>query len=213
MKGKFIKGIAFIVEGITEKIFYLSLLNHFCDKNPGTCLNRMLEEDEHYFLLDRPDGQIIIKFFSNNAITQIPKAHLWFSNSCNLQIPWVVFLCYDKDSYKADVTPFNEGDWDYLIKNLRQAGANEIVNLGVCADVEDLMLQDLKGIFKYLKVPQCSIPNGSKGKIRLRKLFRMHGYVYHSGERSQSLIDSLNKDIIIQAGLVPLHLIEEYCFN
>ena len=32
MKYTFDKGIAFILEGATEKVFYLSLLNHLCKK-------------------------------------------------------------------------------------------------------------------------------------------------------------------------------------
>lgn len=32
MKERFEKGIAFILEGETEKVFYLSLLKHLCKK-------------------------------------------------------------------------------------------------------------------------------------------------------------------------------------
>ena len=40
MEDRFEKGIAFILEGDTEKVFYLALLKHLCEKYKEVTINK-----------------------------------------------------------------------------------------------------------------------------------------------------------------------------
>lgn len=59
---------------------------------------------------------------------------------------------------------------------------------------------DWDSIFKYLNIAPCDIPNGAKGKRKMKKLFRSvgRGIAYHEGVRAKKLIEALNFEVIIE---------------
>ena len=89
------------------------------------------------------------------TITQIHNSASWLQNNCvqakGKKIPWTVFLCYDTDSYNADVTKFYKDDWKTFRKMINaQRGVKKIVDMAVDADIEDIFLLDLHGISCFI---------------------------------------------------------------
>lgn len=215
MEAELQNGYAFILEGATEKEFYLSLLQHFCQQR-GAKLERVYNQDSpdvSYHLIYE-DRISIIKFHTVNTITQMPRADKWFISQCvkkySRQCRWYVFLCYDTDSYMDNISKFHQGDWSVLRKSLKEA--KRIIDLSAAADIEDIMLQDLPGICSFLN---CGVPmqlSGRNGKAKMKNLFRMNGKAYHEGSRAKDLIACLDMEKIISANVVPLYEIENIMF-
>lgn len=214
----FSKGVAFIFEGATEKVFYLTLLAHFCKNHIGWTLTREPSAREVFYTLTSERKSIIIKMFTVGTISQIVNADSWFRNFCHKPHPrinWTVFLCYDTDNYVSNITKFFEGDWCELRDSLRKDGASEIIDLAAQADIEDTLLLDIDGVLSFLNLPPCEMPTGKNGKVKMKKLFKMRGRgsAYHEGERAKGLIESLNLDVIIEQSPLNLMKIDDVCFN
>ncbi len=217
MTDDFTKGIAFILEGDTEKEFYLSFLNFLCKKH---CCSLQKEincdtPDIVYWLNNKTD-KIMIKFHVVNAITQIPHSAHWFvTQCCEKHKPlsdWTVFLCYDTDDYKNDISKFNEGDWSLLKTTLKKKVYN-VVDIAAAADIEDVILTDMEGLSAYLGgIDDLTIPSGRKGKTKIKKIYRSVGKTYHEGARAREMINSLNMQLIMDKSLVPLTEIESAIF-
>ena len=216
------KGIAFIFEGETEKIFYFSLLQYFCNKY-GVHLNK-IDTDLGagiYYELIGSRRKIVVKYNCVGTVTQITHSANWFNNSCVKQFPkkmsWTVFLCYDTDSHEADISKFYQDDWKIFRENLTKKKTITVVDMAAKADIEDVLLTDIEGVCSFLgMVPALTvdqIPSGGKGKTKMKKMFRMVGATYHEGGKAQALIDSLNKETIIKSGILPLEEIERICFQ
>lgn len=213
---EYANGYAFIFEGDTEKEFYLSLLFYLCEKH-NVKLNKNINNDEPdiaYELITENETSII-KFNTVNAVTQIPRAGKWFNSQCadkyNSSCVWSVFLCYDTDDYKSDVTKFHEGDWELLRSSLEKAKI--VIDVAAAADIEDILLGDLAGICAFIG---CDIPeklHGAKGKSKLKRLYRDNGKTYHEGKRARALIDSLNMETLISNNTVNLSAIETLIFK
>ena len=220
MDDYFMKGIAFILEGDTEKVFYLALLTHFCKKHAGTLLEKCTDSGsgEVFYTIGNKDRKVLIRFNVVGTISQITNAGQWFDKRCYGQsksLEWTVFLCYDTDNYTPNISKFYEGDWYELRKSISKRKSCKIIDLAAQADIEDIMLLDLKGIFDYLQMNPIPIPTGSKGKVRMKKIFRAKGKgcAYHEGERAAPLINRLNLEKIVSASPVPLHLVHTECFS
>lgn len=73
---------------------------------------------------------------------------------------------------------------------------------------------DWDSIFKYLNIAPCDIPNGAKGKRKMKKLFRSvgRGIAYHEGVRAKKLIEALNFEVIIEKAPLNFSKIEQECF-
>lgn len=219
MKENFSKGIAFILEGETEKVFYLALLEHFCKKHAGWEITKISDSKsgEIYYVLLSEEKNVIIKVFVVGTISQVTHSGAWFENRCHKIYPslkWTVFLCYDTDDYIPNITKFYEGDWGELRKQLAKSKAREVVDLAAQADIEDIMLLDCDGIFRFLNILPCPIPVGSKGKKKMKKLFRLlgPGSAYHEGIRAKGLVDALDLDLIIKKAPLDFQKIEKACF-
>ena len=161
------------------------------------------------------NNRSLLKFNVVNTVTQMPRAGRWFTSQCVSKYgkshDWHVFLCYDQDGYKADISKFFEGDWVVLRNCLKKAAS--VTDMAAAADIEDVMLQDIIGVCAFI---DCEIPQelkGKKGKAKLKNLFRANGKTYHEGKRARVLIDSLNMERIIAGNIVPLHKIEEMLFK
>lgn len=216
----FEKGIAFILEGETEKVFYLSLLKHICRKYNGISLQKQTDVNsgEIFYILGNSERSILIKFNMVGAISQITNSGNWFEKRCYGQyksLPWTVFLCYDTDNYTPNISKFYEGDWKELRKSISKRKSSTIIDLAAQADIEDIMLIDAQGVFKFVGIEPMEIPVASKGKLKMKKIFRAkgRGSAYHEGVRSEDLINSLDLDKIISDSPVPLFKIEEECFG
>lgn len=220
MDNKFSSGIAFVFEGDTERVFYLAILNHFTKKHPDAKLEKNLDEKtgETFYVLSCDNKKTLIKLNVVGAVSQVTNSNKWFTNRCYKcynGIKWAVFLCYDMDSYDADITKFQEGDWAELKKALKKCRGTDVYDMSARADIEDIMLLDADSIFSFLNLNPCAIPSGRKGKAKMKKIFRMkgNGYTYHEGDRAEPLINSLDLDKIIANAPLPLNILENECFK
>ena len=212
MNDKIFCGFAFILEGDTEKEFYLSFFEYLCRKH-GAEFSRTVEDTtlDVVYRMKKDDKECLIKFNTVNTVSQVPRAGKWFQTQCvkkyGAKIKWTVFLCYDLDDYDADISKFYEGDWAALRSSLSRA--EQILDVAAAADIEDVMLQDLSGICDYLHGVCPNQLKGRKGKTKMKNLFLFNGKYYHSGKRARPLIDSLDMEKLIRGNLVPLYDIEK----
>ena len=216
----FNKGIAFILEGDTEKVFYLSLLKHLCKKHDGILLQKQTDANsgEIFYTLGNAEHSILIKFNVVGTISQITNSGNWFERRCYGQhkgLLWTVFLCYDTDNYTHNISKFYEDDWKELRKSISKRKSCSIIDLAAQADIEDIMLVDADGIFNFLGMAPIAIPTGSKGKVKIKKIFRAKGpgYAYHEGDRAEDLIKALDLDKIILESPLPLYWIQPECLH
>lgn len=220
MQKKYTSGIALILEGDTEKIFYRVLIEHFVKKHDGAMFQKCIDQDtgEIYYTLLYEQNVVLIKFNVVGTVSQITNSGEWFNNLCygkHKQLNWTVFLCYDTDSYNNDITKFYDGDWAMLRKSIQRYKKCCVIDLAAQADIEDIMLIDSDGVFNFLKIPPTDIPNGSKGKRKMKKIFRLkgRGVAYHEGDRAEPLICALDLDKIISLAPVDFKQIEKKCFT
>lgn len=213
MSYEFTKGIAFILEGATEKVFYRSFLQWLAENNEGCSFDKIENTDigEIAFEWKSGDESVLIKFNIVGAVTQVIHSGKWFANTCarKYKIPWQVFLCYDTDSPDKDISKFYEDDWKLLRDELKKAKAKEIVDLAASADIEDVMLVDLEGICKYLGIPVPTELKGRKGKAKMKALYRSCGNTYHEGEKSADMVESLDFYKIIDEGPIRLDVLRD----
>ena len=199
---------AFILEGATEKVFYMELLRYICNKHGASLNGPTINDVETVYTITTQERNAIVKFHAVNAISQVPKAGLWFQSQCLKLYPrvkWHVFLCYDQDDYKPDVSRFFQGDWCALRDELKRS---KVIDMAARADIEDVLLQDCIGICRFLG---CAPPvklTGGKGKVKMKNLFRSANRVYHEGERARSLIKALDMQKIINSGILPFGELE-----
>lgn len=207
-------GLAFIVEGATEKVFYLEYLSQFCQSNGFVLEKDMDTQEDSYRIASCADGEKLVMMASVNSISQMTNSATWFHRACADEYPsivWTVFLCYDTDEYDSDITKFFEGDWARLRSSI-EPSAGKVIDMAAKADIEDVMLCDPQGVLSFLGLPpDTKIPSGSKGKIKLRKLYRMaaSNKAYHSGERAKALVAALDMSTIKAAAPIPLKEIDE----
>ena len=113
-------GLAFIVEGTTDKIFYREYLSQLCKRSSfGFVKNENSHEDCFHIVF--PVGQVIVMLNSVGSVTQMANSATWFHRVCVDEyhnVRWTVFLCYDTDKYDADISKFYEGDWGRLRKTI-----------------------------------------------------------------------------------------------
>lgn len=215
----FTKGLAFILEGDTEKVFYLSLLQYLAEKNDALFEMRFTPSGNDYFyVISKDDRNVIIKIKSVGTITQLVNSFSWFKNMCKSAYPginWTVFLCYDTDSYNDDISEFFEGDWDKLRKDLVRLRNVSIDDFAASADIEDIMLLDIDGICAFMNQPSVPIPSGRKGKAKMKKLFKSFGkgIAYHEGDRAEPMIKCLDFDKIIQSAPFDLQKLQTVLFG
>lgn len=220
MKERFEKGIAFILEGETEKVFYLSLLKHLCKKYDGVSISKQTDSNtgEIFYTLGTDECKVLIMFHVVGTISQITNSGSWFEKRCygkHKGLEWVIFLCYDTDNYTPNISKFYEGDWLELRKAIAKRKSCSIIDLAAQADIEDIMLLDVDGVFRFLDLPAGVIPSGAKGKSKMKKIFRQKGpgSAYHEGARAEKLINALDMDRMIALSPVPLSEIRLKCFD
>lgn len=212
MNMSYTKGIAFIMEGSTEKVFYRSFMTWLANRQ-GCKFEKIdaLDTGEVLFEWINGDETILIKINVVGAVTQLVHSGKWFSNTCakRYRIPWNVYLCYDTDSHDYDISKFYRDDWKLLREELKKSKAKKIVDLAARADIEDVMLIDLLGICRYLGIAPPEKLAGRKGKAKMKALYRTCGKTYHEGEKSADMVEKINYEKIIRDGPIPLNLLVE----
>jgi len=214
-----VRGVAFICEGQTERVFYHSMLEYYLSKHGDYRVTKELDRysNEFHLVLDNDFQAVLVKTYTVGTIIAHTQASAnWFKNSCkhqHKQIDWTVFLCYDTDSHNNDISQFQEGDWKELKKSIKKNKRTTIIDMAASADIEDIILLDMEGVCSFLGIISCPIPLGRKGKSKLKKIFRDNGSCYHEGEKAKPLIDHLDKEVIISKSVIPFNLIDEVCFQ
>lgn len=212
MNMSYTKGIAFIMEGSTEKVFYRSFMTWLANRQ-GCKFEKIdaLDTGEVLFEWINGDETILIKINVVGAVTQLVHSGKWFSNTCakRYRISWNVYLCYDTDSHDYDISKFYRDDWKLLREELKKSKAKKIVDLAARADIEDVMLIDLLGICRYLGIAPPEKLAGRKGKAKMKALYRSCGKTYHEGEKSADMVEKINYEKIIRDGPIPLNLLVE----
>lgn len=212
MNMSYTKGIAFIMEGSTEKVFYRSFMTWLANRQ-GCKFEKIdaLDTGEVLFEWINGDETILIKINVVGAVTQLVHSGKWFSNTCakRYRIPWNVYLCYDTDNHDYDISKFYRDDWKLLREELKKSKAKKIVDLAARADIEDVMLIDLLGICRYLGIAPPEKLAGRKGKAKMKALYRSCGKTYHEGEKSADMVEKINYEKIIRDGPIPLNLLVE----
>ena len=85
---KFTRGIAFICEGQTERVFYHSMLDHYLSKHSEYCLEEELDSktNEYQLVIKKDQQAILIKTFTvGTIITHTHAPVSWFKNNCKQQ--------------------------------------------------------------------------------------------------------------------------------
>ena len=87
------KGIAFTMEGSTEKVFYRSFMTWLANRQ-GCKFEKIDALDTGEVLFEWINGEetILIKINVVGAVTQLVHSGKWFSNTCakRYRIPWNV---------------------------------------------------------------------------------------------------------------------------
>jgi hypothetical protein len=232
-------GLAFIVEGATEKVFYSEYLADLCARAGYAFVKDVTSQEDLYVIemraagaggesvtggaagasdtfgaLSEGNGQAIVMFWSSNSVSNIASGSVWFRRACAEafpQVSWTVFLCYDTDEYNARITRFYEGDREQLRADVAGCAAG-VVDMAAEADIEDIILCDLAGVLRFLGLPaDTQVPPGNKGKTKLKKLYRMvaSNHAYHSGGKARALIQALDMECLRRVAPVPLGEIDK----
>ena len=138
-------GIALIVEGATERVFYSEFIRSRA-LDHGAVVSRVADGDGTSLSIMRHDGSLaLVKINNVGTVSQMTNSADWFFRACiakRRDIPWHVFLGYDTDSYADNITKFHQGDWKRLRDDIDEA-AESVTDLAASADIEDIMLCDL----------------------------------------------------------------------
>lgn len=198
-------GLALIMEGATEKFFYLEILRYICKKHNITISKEKFDSMTllEYYELSKDNVVILLNIKNAETITQMTNQFEWFKNFCadkHPKINWNVFLCYDTDGNSISI--FHESDWNDLRTQINKfRNVNVLVDCRANMDIEDIFLIDIDGIKKFLGISKNTeiVLRGKKGKAKLKNLYNDYApdKRYHEGKRALPLIQSLNLQKII----------------
>lgn len=162
------KGIAFIVEGATERVFYEEYLKKLCSER-GMTITKDEKSQENKYTICAENRSILVLINNVGSVSQMTNSATWFHRACVKEysnIGWSVFLCYDTDAYNSDITKFHEGDWLRLRQSI-ESDAESIADLAAQADIEDVMLCDFQGVLAFpgwTTILRC--PRGARVKSK-----------------------------------------------
>lgn len=84
MNGAYTRGIAFIMEGTTEKVFYQAFLKWIAESNSCTFLRgESIDKGDIYFEWVTATEKVLIKFNVVGTVTQVSHSGKWFSTKCS----------------------------------------------------------------------------------------------------------------------------------
>ncbi|WP_165247318.1 hypothetical protein [Adlercreutzia sp. ZJ141] len=204
------KGLAFVVEGSTERVFYHEYLQWCCSNKPGTAIEQLPNKD---FVIRAKDGDILIRFNVKGSVSSVPNALNWVRSTClSTDIPWIVVLCYDTD---GDVSlNLDTRAWRRFRQDLAKMGL-PVIDLAADADIEDVILVDIEGVRRFLGLGPDVEPRGRKGKAKLKSLYKAVDVTrpYKSGERARNLIHSLSFDVIEERAPMGIKALRQAAFG
>jgi hypothetical protein len=116
-------------------------------------------------------------------------------------------------SYDTDVFELRmplQIDWTSLRKKVNRLGIPGLIQIGVCSSIEDWILDDIDGIYRYLKLTtHPKMIKGSNGNAKLNFLYNQVKKMYQKGYATKGLIDSLDLCVIRKKRLDVLKPLEE----
>ncbi len=126
----------------------------------------------------------------------------------------IVLFNYDSDVFKEKPYPV---DWKEIEKKFKESDKNCTVDyLKVEENLEDLLLLDIKGIMKFLKIKksdnELKILFGSleRGSDKIKLLFREGSRIYTKNERElEELLEHFDMKKIINADLHCINVLIE----
>ena len=200
-------GIAFVLEGVTEKVFYQEYLEWCCRGTDGAAMERLPDKD---YVVHVGNKATLVKFNVMGSVSSIPNATAWVQKTCKESslTSWTVVLCYDTDGNSS--LSLNTRAWQRFRQDLK-AMHLPVIDLAADADIEDVMLADLDGVRRYLGLPSDVLPRGKKGKSKLNSLFKVADITrpYHEAERARDLIRHLDFAAIEERA--PMDLARLHC--
>ena len=206
----YVKGLAFVVEGPTERVFYHEYLQWCCRKKPGTSIEQLPNKD---FAIRTKDGDVLIRFNVKGSVSSVPNAMNWVRSTCLASdMPWTVVLCYDTDgdaSLNLDTRAWRRFRQDLAKMKL------PVIDLAADADIEDVMLVDIEGVRRFLGLNSDIEPHGRKGKAKLKSLYKAVDVTqpYKSGERARNLISNLSFDVIEERAPMDIKTLRQAVFG
>jgi len=206
----YIKGMAFVVEGSTERVFYHEYLKWCCSQTAGASMEQLPNKD---FVIVTDQGAVLLKFNVMGSVGSVPNAINWIRSICSKEAPhpWTVVLCYDTDGNAAQ--NLDTRAWLRFRQDLGSLGL-PVIDLAADADIEDMMLVDIDGMRSYLGLEPGVELKGRKGKAKLNSLFKTIDVTqpYHEGERSRDLIRNLDFQVIETCAPLPIDEIRKAVF-
>lgn len=206
----YIRGLAFVVEGATERVFYHEYLRWCCNHMPGSTMVQLPNKD---YVIRTDDGDVLVKFNVKGSVGSVPNALSWVRSTCiSTKMPWTVVLCYDTD---GDVSlNLDTRAW----KRFRSDLANlklPVIDLAADADIEDVMLVDIQGVRHFLGLSDNVEPRGRKGKTKLRSLYKAVDVTrpYKAGERARDLICSLSFEATEEGAPMNIRALRQVVFG
>ena len=177
------KCIIIYTEGPTENEFYSFLLDEIkklynikkfeADKILKQCLKGITKFDKK-----------LLKKFEYDIKNKIKNYDL------------IVYLCYDTDVFYYNAKP--AVNWEKVENGLIELGAKNVYHIRAEKCIEDVFLTDLKGVCKYLNIPEVKRINGNDGVEKMKNLF-LKGYrIYQKGFSCEGFISSLDMSIILK---------------
>ena len=200
-------GIALIVEGATERVFYSEFIRSRA-LDHGAIVSRVADGDGTSLSIMRRDGSLaLVKINNVGTASQMTNSADWFFRACiakRRDIPWHVFLGYDTDSYADNITKFHQGDWKRLRDDIDEA-AESVTDLAASADIEDIMLCDLEDVLVFLNLPaDTPLPRGRpclSADLKARSLVRSRGKCQFWGPK---IYTSSHGNDVCPVGIFPL---------
>lgn len=174
------KVIVLFIEGDTEEEFYKRLLfilrNKFGGQFSCNVIIKNIKGIDNY-------KSKVLRIFEKKIKVDYPDSY------------FIVLLCYDSDTFELAQKPHI--NWDDVIRDLNQRGADEVHRIIAKKSIEDWFLYDIHGILKFLRLPRdTKIPDGTGAK-RLQLIFRKGNKAYIKGKRSNGFIECLNMERIL----------------
>lgn len=127
-------------------------------------------------------------------------------------MPWTVVLCYDTDGDAS--LSLDTRAWRRFRQDLAKMKLS-VIDLAADADIEDVMLVDIEGVRKFLRLNSDIEPHGRKGKAKLKSLYKAVDVTqpYKSGERARNLIRNLSFDVIEERAPMDIKTLRQAVFG
>ncbi|SDG46888.1 hypothetical protein [Desulfosporosinus hippei] len=176
------KVIVIFIEGETEIDFYNRLIRQLHSFAP-----------EQRFRVD----ELIIRNLKGigNYKNRAKRVLKEIMSSRNAGINYTVVLCYDTDVFDFSANP--PVVWSEVEQQLKASGANKIIHVKAKRSIEDWFLYDVKGVLRYLRLPETSKIPKTGGADTIKALFKKAGKVYIKGSATKGFVETLDIKVIM----------------